>query len=105
MKGKLFAKQKSSRVGDEIKGRFWGWVTALWNSLEGGRVPADLENYLAKNNQEIGMNKGSPGHKNLEIMEFGCFGLPNNKTEILLDQNEAEYFARAFKPIIWLYVP
>ena len=32
------------------------------------------------------MNKGSPGLKNPEIMEFGGFGPSRNKTKILLDQ-------------------
>ena len=36
------------------------------------------------------MNTGSPGVKNPEIMEMLGFGPPHNKTEILLDQDEAE---------------
>ena len=35
------------------------------------------------------INKCSPGLTNPEIMEFGGFG-PSHKTEILLEQNEAE---------------
>ena len=35
-------------------------------------------------------NKGSPGLKNPEIMEILGFGPSHHKTEILLEQNEAE---------------
>ena len=41
------------------------------------------------------INKGSPGVKNPEIIEFLDLGLSNNKTEILLNQNEAEQFSGA----------
>ena len=46
------------------------------------------------------MNTGLQGVKNPEIMDMLGFGPSHNKTEILLDQNEAEYFPGAFKPII-----
>ena len=36
------------------------------------------------------VNKGPPGVKNPEIMEMLGFGPSHNKTEILLNQNEAE---------------
>ena len=36
------------------------------------------------------INKGSQGLNNPEIMEFWGFGPSHNKTEVLLDQNEAE---------------
>ena len=36
------------------------------------------------------MSKGSRGSTNPEFMEFGGFGPSHNKTEVLLDQNEAE---------------
>ena len=34
------------------------------------------------------VNTGFQGSENPEIMEFGGFGLSNNKTKILLGQNE-----------------
>ena len=36
------------------------------------------------------INKGSHGLENPEIVEILGFGPSNNKTEILLDQNEAD---------------
>ena len=41
-----------------------------------------------------------PGLKNPEIMEFGGFGPSHDKTELLLDQNEAESSPGACKSII-----
>ena len=48
---------------------------------------------------------GSHGSNNLELMEFGVFVPSHTKTAVLLDQNEAEQFLGAFKPIIQTYFP
>ena len=47
------------------------------------------------------IDKGSQESENPSIIQFGGFGPSDDKTEILLDQHEAEQFPEAFKPILF----